>query len=130
MILFKTCPRCGGDVDASYEEDVYCIQCAYRPAVAFPGPRVVTAGGVDRQRPPAANQATVAMNETGVLCGKCASALVIALDKVRANDNSCYRCQACGHIFSPRRGSTERDIPPRRAGLDACRPQRRQTGER
>ncbi len=108
MILFKTCPRCGGDVDATYEEDVYCVQCAYRPATALPGDRMV-AGGVDRRRPPAGGDIGAAMTETGVRCARCASALLIALDKVRGSDHTCYRCEACGHIFSPRHGATERE---------------------
>ena len=41
MILFKRCPRCGGDVDAAAHDDARCVQCAHRPAVAFPGPVVV-----------------------------------------------------------------------------------------
>ena len=41
MILFKACPRCGGDVDATYQDDVCCVQCSHRPEVAYPGPRVV-----------------------------------------------------------------------------------------
>ena len=109
MILFKTCPRCGGDVDATYEEDVRCIQCAYRPAVALPSARVMTAGGVDRQRPPAGSKVGTARTGTGVLCARCASTFLMALDKVRGSDHTCYRCQACGHIFSPRLGDTEHE---------------------
>ena len=30
MIFLKACPRCGGDVEATYLEDVYCVQCAHR----------------------------------------------------------------------------------------------------
>ena len=33
MILFKSCARCGGDVDATFESDVHCVQCGHRPAV-------------------------------------------------------------------------------------------------
>ena len=43
MILFKACPRCGGDVDVTYYADSFCFQCAYRPTVVYPGPRVVGA---------------------------------------------------------------------------------------
>ena len=35
------------------------------------------------------------------VCPKCGSDHVIRLDKLRREDNSCYRCRACGHIFSP-----------------------------
>ena len=43
--MFKQCPRCGGDVDASYSEDVHCLQCGDRPEVVYPGPVIVGAGG-------------------------------------------------------------------------------------
>ena len=43
--MFKQCPRCGGDVDASYSEDVHCLQCGNRPEVEYPGPVIVGAGG-------------------------------------------------------------------------------------
>ena len=43
--MFKQCPRCGGDVDASYSEDVHCLQCGNRPEVVYPGPVIVGAGG-------------------------------------------------------------------------------------
>ena len=32
-IQFKACPRCGGDIDATYRDDIYCVQCAYRPTI-------------------------------------------------------------------------------------------------
>ncbi len=104
-ILFKACPRCGGDVDASYYDDVYCVQCAYRPRIAFPGPRVVAeqfgqAGGhqamIETEHTDKAAQLSVEK-----VCPKCGSDHVIRLDKLRREDNSCYRCRACGHIFSP-----------------------------
>ena len=43
--MFKQCPRCGGDVDASFSEDVRCVQCGDRPQVVYPGPIVLGEGG-------------------------------------------------------------------------------------
>ena len=109
MILLKTCPRCGGDVDATYDDDVYCVQCAYRPAVAVPDRRAVEAAlGV---RLGAAASATDSpATGPSVQCAKCSSKLVVALDKERRKDHTCYRCRACGHIFSPRDDDTGRQV--------------------
>ena len=90
MILFKACPRCGGDVDTSYAEDVYCIQCAYRPTLAASEPRLANK----------VSQASV--TDVDGFCPRCDSSEVIALEKLRVRDNICYRCRLCGHIFSPR----------------------------
>ena len=121
MILFKACPRCGGDVDTTYHDDIYCVQCAYRPAVVFPGPRIVEvrrqhgAGPLDEQaagRQPGDGEVA---NNTGEkpICPKCGSQQLVRLDKLRPGDHTCYRCRSCGHIFSPdmerrraRRGTT------------------------
>ena len=43
--MYKQCPRCGGDVDASFSEDVRCVQCGDRPKVVYPGPIVLGEGG-------------------------------------------------------------------------------------
>ena len=87
VILFKACPRCGGDVDTTHTEDIFCVQCAYRPQASDLGPREVgqAPGGE-----------TVA-----ALCPRCASPEPTPLDKMRRQDNTCYRCRRCGHIFSP-----------------------------
>ena len=104
MILFKTCPRCGGDVDATYDDDIYCVQCAYRPAGAVPERRAVEAALGARLG--AAVSATDSETGPGLQCAKCSSQLVVALDKVREEDHACYRCRECGHIFSPRDDDT------------------------
>ena len=115
MILFKACPRCGGDVDSSYHEDIYCVQCAYRPKVVYPGPRVIeermddktrsaqSAGGEASYTPKRAQEpAMVVDTEHGtIVCPKCGSEQAIRLDKLRPEDHTCYRCRSCGHIFSP-----------------------------
>ena len=36
-----------------------------------------------------------------VRCPRCEDADAIALEKLRAHFNTCYRCRVCGHIFSP-----------------------------
>ncbi len=93
MILFKSCPRCGGDLDATYREDVYCVQCSHRPNKA-----ALRAAGLpprpsyqDRRRP---------------ACPRCGATALIPLKRLRPVDNYCYRCQPCGHIFSPAARST------------------------
>ena len=113
MILFKQCPRCGGDVDATHHDDVRCLQCAYRPAIAFPGPRIVEPphlgsrepfdGALDRLE----GVATYHQGDGESVCPKCGSDKTIQLDKLRPHDNSCFRCRSCGHIFSPGRGQAE-----------------------
>ena len=103
MILFKSCPRCGGDVDATHADDVYCVQCSHRPEVAYPGPRIV-------QKPAKASESTVGADHTGGSpgtagrCPKCGSTELVSLDRLREEDNSCYRCRSCGHVFSPATG--------------------------
>ena len=91
MILFKSCPRCGGDVDAAHHGDVYCVQCAYRRAVVFPGPRIVERESGERR----------GEAEAKAVCPSCGSERAIRLDKLRPGDNTCYRCRSCGHIYSP-----------------------------
>ena len=91
MILFKACPRCGGDVDANHHDDVYCVQCAYRPTVVFPGPRIV------EQEPGRG----VGESKLEMVCPSCGSEKAIRLEKLLPHDNNCYRCRSCGHIYSP-----------------------------
>ena len=116
MILFKSCPRCGGDVDATYIDDAYCVQCSHRPEVAYPGPRVV-------EKAADASESTIsaeAASESGIReapdltgsvsqgtaspCPRCGLAELVRLDRLRVQDNTCYRCQPCGHVFSPATG--------------------------
>ena len=111
VILFKACPRCAGDVDATYHDDVHCVQCAYRPTVVFPGPRIVeeqhgnTAVPVhrdDHQNAEGPGSWKEAVHgDTKAMCPKCGSEHVVQLDRLRPQDNVCYRCRSCGHIFSP-----------------------------
>jgi ssDNA-binding Zn-finger/Zn-ribbon topoisomerase 1 len=112
MILFKQCPRCGGDVDATYGDDAFCVQCSHRPTLAYPGPRVVDAV------PAAAAGPTTTGPPNGVLggrapCPRCGRVDLLELEKLRVRDNTCYRCRACGHIFSP---AAAGDAPRHRSG--------------
>ena len=85
MILFKACPRCGGDVDTSHADDVRCIQCAHRPDPA----------GLAEPHDGPAGRGAVSP------CPRCESTRLVPLDRLRASDNHCYRCRPCGHVFSP-----------------------------
>ena len=117
MIVFKACGRCGGDIDATYADDVRCVQCAHRPDVVYPGPRVAQSGPgatsspmqvfrtESENRKPERGAATELGGEALVpaegRCPRCDSAQLVRLDKLRKRDNTCYRCGLCGHIFSP-----------------------------
>lgn len=81
MILFKSCDRCGGDVDATFESDVYCVQCGHRPAGAA---------------------------RLSARCPACRSGSLVRLDRLNDDDHACYRCRMCGHIFSPRESEPRR----------------------
>ena len=97
LILFKACPRCGGDVDATYKEDMYCVQCAFRPPMALPGPVLVDPSAAKKEQPLATGNRT----SPPVGCPRCALEDVVPLEKLRPHFNTCYRCRQCGHIFSP-----------------------------
>ena len=115
MFLLKACPRCSGDIDVTYPEDVYCVQCAHRPQVVYPGPRIVErnpeaklfreAGDCSAHKKPGDK----VLVENGILplpsntnsCPRCGAVDSIPLDRLREEDNICYRCRSCGHIFSP-----------------------------
>jgi len=110
VILFKKCPRCGGDVDTTYQEDIYCVQCAHRLPVAELEPSLYIQS-VNGVRPVESSNANRAIDgrlyprvvgvTLGQRCPKCGSSEAVRLDKLRSRDNTCYRCRSCGHIFSP-----------------------------
>lgn len=124
MILFKACPRCGGDIDTIRPEDVYCVQCSYRPAVVYPKPRIVQEAPRQSSPPPTVLDPSAILHGSGeghtgeragdagaagsTLCPRCGSVELIRLDKLRQRDNTCYRCRLCGHIFSPGSEDEER----------------------
>ena len=100
MIHFKSCPRCGGDVDATYTDDVHCVQCSHRLDAAS-----LTAPERAGRRSPD----VLGTQEVGAgtyACPRCGSSALISLDRLRLGDNYCYRCRPCGHIFSPAARST------------------------
>ena len=111
MILFKACPRCLGDVDITYSDDPYCVQCAHRPTVVYPGPRIVQressgmlgASVPDETQPVGdpGNSNAASYSTARVICPKCGSELATQLDKLRPEDHTCFRCRRCGHVFSP-----------------------------
>ena len=117
VILFKACPRCGGDIDATYLEDARCFQCSHRPDVAYPGPRVVEpkvsatvsepeshpedGAGAPNKKDGAQAQGSPTQRAATDPCPRCDSPEPIRLDKLRERDNTCFRCRLCGHIFSP-----------------------------
>ena len=92
MILFKACSRCGGDVDTSQADDVRCFQCAYRPDAADLAALTPTHTQVG--------------NDAECTCPRCQSTALVILDRLRDEDNYCYRCRPCGHVFSPAAGRT------------------------
>ena len=115
MILFKACPRCGGDVDVTYTDNAYCVQCSHRPEVSYPGPRIVqnaSDASESTASPSAAGDSengeatgvTPSIHETAISCPRCGSAQLVQLDRLREQENTCYRCRLCGHIFSPATG--------------------------
>ena len=123
MILLKACPRCGGDINTTYADDIHCIQCSHRPGAAYLGPRLVQGApgpaglqvkGLDN-RPLSHQKEARPAEEADVRegwsstssCPRCGSPEIIGLDKLRERDNTCYRCRQCGHIFSPAAGQEE-----------------------
>ena len=125
MILLKACPRCGGDVDATWSEDVYCIQCSYRPRTAVPAPFIVEnrpdmsepeqqgkdarVGGDGRSGEVGESAIRRARPRLVCMCPRCDTDELVRLDRLRERDNLCYRCRTCGHIFSP----ASSQVPPR-----------------
>ncbi|MBM3933953.1 MAG: hypothetical protein FJ319_06585 [SAR202 cluster bacterium] len=107
MILFRSCPRCGGDVDSTFSEDVKCIQRVNRPEVAYPGPRVLT-GRSDALASLPAEMETMAGGPGGAVCPRCGDARTSRLGRLREEDNVCFRCRKCAFIFSPSREQTAR----------------------
>ena len=81
-------------MDATYWDDVCCVQCGDRPTGFAVPPSAV-------RRPlkpplPATADTTIVRE-----CPRCATEDAVELEKLRSIDNTCYRCRRCGHIFSP-----------------------------
>jgi len=107
VILFKACPRCGGDVEATNSDDVYCVQCSHRPEVVYPGPCIRRKAENNPVAPGMAffgyssNASQPTASEGIAKCRRCGTVEVVRLEKLRPEDNTCYRCRRCGHVFSP-----------------------------
>ena len=115
MILFKSCARCGGDLDATYKDDVYCIQCSHRPQVIFAGPHAAhglasasgsvvapaSVGGAPHDSETGTKEEGTPASAGTSSCPRCGSTERVRLDRLREADNYCYRCRRCGHVFSP-----------------------------
>ncbi len=93
-------------MDATYSEDVYCIQCAHRPAdgealaamASVQGSGGLEMGFIPSPLESAAGTPSMLAANT---CPRCKSKDLVQLDRLRRGDNVCYRCRPCGHIFSP-----------------------------
>ena len=117
-IHLRACPRCGGDVDAAFRDDVRCVQCGHRiyePAVGLRHSGSPEA--VQRSGPLATECPKMSQNdahkyiepsldldsdaEAASPCPRCRSVDLVELDRLMPDHNLCLRCRLCGHIFSP-----------------------------
>lgn len=115
MVILKGCARCGGDVLTADARNVRCMQCGYRPdlPVAELRRRGRSAGRRRPEQPVDMEEILAALEAEpdeavdggdggpDSRCPRCDDADAIALEKLRAHFNTCYRCRMCGHIFSP-----------------------------
>ena len=119
MVILRGCARCGGDVLTGDRGNVRCLQCGHRPEmlVSELRRRARGAGRRSARRPVDVEEILAALEaegeetddagdggdgSAGARCPRCEDADAIALEKLRAHFNTCYRCRVCGHIFSPR----------------------------
>lgn len=118
MVILRGCARCGGDVLTRDAKNVRCLQCGYRPEMPIAALRRHArrsaqgrASGIeelealfgaefasDAAEDKAGEVSDAALGER---CPRCEEVDLVALDKLRPHFNTCYRCQLCGHIFSP-----------------------------
>ena len=108
MILFKACPRCGGDIDITYADDVHCVQCGHRPEAVYPRHRATE----HSTRDDGALTLGFAADRSSTECRRCAAVDLVRLEQLRTTDNTCHRCD---HIFSP--ATTAPGQSPRAAQL-------------
>ena len=118
MAILRGCARCGGDVLTGDRRNVRCLQCGHRPDAPIAEIRRRARGGLGRRvEGPVDVEAFLAALEAAdevaddagddadcgqeARCPRCDDADAIALEKLRAEFNTCYRCRVCGHIFSP-----------------------------
>ncbi len=118
MVILRGCARCGGDVLTGDRRNVRCLQCGHRPEMPVSELRRRARGAGRRgvEQPVDVEEILAALEAEGeerddagdggdggadVRCPRCDDADAIALEKLRAHFNTCYRCRVCGHIFSP-----------------------------
>ena len=120
MIILRGCARCGGDILTRDAKNIRCLQCEYRPGLPIEELRRQSSRMMrDRHSAPKAANADAIADAQGApqdiendspdtndadaseRCPRCHDTALIALDKLRPHFNTCYRCQLCGHIFSP-----------------------------
>ena len=125
MVILRGCARCGGDVLTGDRRNVRCLQCGHRLEMPVAELRRRTRGAGRRSlerpvdveeilaEPEAEGEGPDSAGEDGdggpdARCPRCDDTDAIALEKLRAHFNTCYRCRVCGHIFSP--GDGEADL--------------------
>ena len=125
MVILRGCARCGGDILTGDARNVRCLQCGHRPDLPIAElrrrGRRSRGGGISRpvdlgailaalDVPADAPEGFVSAVEdagdgdeadSGAACPRCDVRDSIALEKLRAHFNTCFRCRLCGHIFSP-----------------------------
>ena len=125
MAILRGCAHCGGDILTGDAKNVRCLQCGHRPDAPIAEIRRRARGGRRRRVEGPVNveaflaalnaadedarDADDAREDSGdhadcssdARCPRCDDTDAIALEKLRAEFNTCYRCRVCGHIFSP-----------------------------
>ena len=128
MVILRGCARCGGDLLTGDARNVRCLQCGHRPEAPIAELRrrgrrsrsggiakpvdlgaILAALDVPADAPEGFVSAVEAMGDadavdnadSGAACPRCDVRDSIALEKLRAHFNTCFRCRLCGHIFSP-----------------------------
>ena len=84
------------DLDSAQFEDV-----ATATGIGTEGAGDATQNGAAAADRPEAQNRVVARDKSPVRCPRCNSRSIAALEKMATSANTCYRCHACGHIFSP-----------------------------
>ena len=127
MVILRGCVRCGGDILTGDARNVRCLQCGHRPDLPIAELRrrgrrsksgriskpvdlgaILAALDVPADAPEGFVSAgeigdadAVDDADLGAACPRCDVRDSIALEKLRAHFNTCFRCRLCGHIFSP-----------------------------
>ena len=128
MVILRGCARCGGDILTGDARNVRCLQCGHRPDLPIAELRrrgrrsrsggiakpvdlgaILAALDVPADAPEGFVSAVEAVGDvdavdnadSGTACPRCDVRDSIALEKLRAHFNTCFRCRLCGHIFSP-----------------------------